>query len=83
MNKGRKYLYYTIIFTDQKKGISSKQVCLSDILENTEFEKNLPHIVGFFKDSIDTDRNVCPAYLEIRRIGSIEDFWKFLNDTDI
>jgi hypothetical protein len=82
-NGGRKYLYYSVLFTDLKRGTLPLQVCLSDVLENPEFEKNLPLTVGFFKESEIGNENVGSVYLEIRIIGSAEDFWKFLNDLDI
>jgi hypothetical protein len=82
-NKGRKYLYYSVLFTDRRKGGLVGQVCLGDVLENPEFEENLPHTVGFFKESMGNERNSGSVYLEIRMIGSIEDFWKFLNDLDL
>jgi hypothetical protein len=82
-NQGGKYLYYSVLFADRKKGNLQAQVCLADVLENPEFEKNLPHTVGFFKESIGNDANVGSVYLEIRIIRSTEDFWKFLNDLDI
>jgi hypothetical protein len=82
-NKGRKYLYYSVLFTDRKKRRLEEQVCLGDVLENPEFEKNLPHTVGFFKESMGNEGNAGLVYLEIRMIGSTEDFWKFLNDLDL
>jgi hypothetical protein len=82
-NQGRKYVYYSVFFTDRKKGKLKAQVCLADVLESLEFEKNLPHTVGFFKESIGNDANAGSSYLEIRIIRSVEEFWKFLNDLDI
>ena len=82
-NKGRKYLYYSVLFADRKKGSLPQQVCLGDVLENPEFERNLPHTVGFFKESMSDDAKAGSTYLEIRLIGSTEDFWKFLNDLDL
>jgi len=82
-NKGRKYLYYSVLFTDKKKGRQPEQVCLCDVLENPEFEKDFPHTVGFFRESMGNEVNADSVYLEIRIIYSIEDFWKFLNGLDI
>jgi hypothetical protein len=82
-NEGRKYLYYSVIFKDRKKGSANSQVCLMDLVDTTEFEKNYPHTVGFFRETIDKENNFCPNYLEIRVIRSIEEFWKFLNDLNI
>ena len=82
-NEGRKYLYYSVMFKDRKKGNSKSQVSLMDIVDVVEFEKNYPHTVGFFREPIDEDTNCGFNYLEIRVIRCIEEFWKFLNDLDI
>jgi hypothetical protein len=82
-NQGRKYLYYSVLFTDRSKRKPQAKVCLADVLENPEFEKNLPHTVGFFKESEGNEANSGSVYLEIRMIRSTEEFWKFLNDLDI
>jgi hypothetical protein len=82
-NEGRKYLYYSVSFKDRKKGTASSQVSLIDLVDVTEFENNYPHTVGFFRGSIDDETNFGSNYLEIRIIRSIEEFWKFLNDTNI
>lgn len=68
---------------DLSKGKARKKVCLSDILEDPLFEENYPHIVGFFKGSVNGETQLGSSYLEIRIVRSIEDFWKFLNDLDL
>jgi hypothetical protein len=82
-NEGRKYLYYSVLFKDRKKGTVSSQVNLIDLVDATEFENNYPHTAGFFRGSIDDETNFGANYLEIRIIRSIEEFWKFLNDLNI
>jgi hypothetical protein len=82
-NEVRKYLYYSVFFKDRKNGNVSSQVSLIDLVDAIEFEKNYPHTVGFFRGSIDVDKDLCSNYFEIRVIRSIEDFWKFLNDLNI
>jgi hypothetical protein len=82
-NQGRKYRYYSVSYTDRKKGKNEAQICLADILENPEFERNMPHTVGFFKESIGDYADAGLAYLELRIIRSIEEFWKFLNDLNL
>ena len=82
-NEGKKYLFYSVVFTDLNKGNLAAQVNLGDVLDTLEFEKNLPHTVGFFKSNIDQRKDFKCEYLEIRIIRSIEDFWKFLNDLDL
>lgn len=82
-NKGRKYINYSVSISKLKNGQRMEQVCLGDILQSAEFEKNLPLTVGFFRESSSNNRNAGYEYLEIRMIGTVEDFWKFLNDTNI
>jgi hypothetical protein len=56
---------------------------LLEIVDRVEFENNFPYTVGFFKDAIDNKNHFKAAYLEIRIVRSLEDFWKFLNDQNI
>ena len=83
-NKG-KYLNYSVIIIDRKKGIkqSGKLVKLGEILENPEFENCYPHTVGYYKEPCMEGAEFKPEYLELRKIGSIEEFWLFLNALDI
>ena len=82
-NDGRKYLYYSVEFTDRSKGRAKTKVCLAEIVDNPEFEKSYPHTVGFFKGPVNEEEELGASYLEIRIIRSIEDFWKFLNDLNL
>ena len=82
-NEGRKYLCYSVMFKDHKKGNAKSQVCLMDVVDGGEFEKNYLHTVGYFKKTIDENTEFSSNYLEIRVIRCIEEFWKFLNDLDI
>ncbi len=83
-NKG-KYLGYSVILIDRRKGSAQheKQVILEEILENSEFENCYPHTVGYYKESSGEGTEFKPEYLEIRRIGTVEEFWLFLNALDI
>ena len=82
-NQGRKYLYYSVEFTDRKAGKAKNKACVADIAENPGFENGYPHTVGFFKGRGDEIEKSGFCYLELRIIRSIEDFWKFLNDLDL
>ena len=82
-NEGRKYLYYNVNFTDRKKNKKSDQVCLVELVDSPTFENCFPHTVGYFRNGMDEKNDSVSAYLEIRIIRCIEDFWKFLNDLDI
>jgi len=83
-NKG-KYLNYSVIFVDRKKGPSKsgKLVKLVEIVENWEFEDSYPHTVGFFKAPSGEGAEFKPEFLEIRRISTVEELWMFLNALDI
>ena len=82
-NQGRKYLYYSVEFTDLNKRGARTKVCLTEIVDTPEFEKNYPHTVGYFKGPVSEKEDLVSSYLEIRIIRSIEDFWKFLNELDL
>jgi len=83
-NKG-KYWQYTVMFIDRKKGADQPEnlVMLGEILESHEFEQRYPHTVGFFKEASAKGADFKPEYLEIRKIGTVEEFWLFLNALDI
>ncbi len=81
-NSGRKYIDYSVIFTD-KKSKTKAHVHLGEVVNSPNFEKNMPHTVGFFKQSALEGQNCEYAYLELRLIRSVEEFWKFLNDLDL
>jgi hypothetical protein len=80
-NEG-KYNRYNVVF---KKGIShpEKTVRLCEILEDPEFELHYPHTVGYYKLSDGDGRRFKPDYLELRKIGTVEEFWMFLNSLNI
>jgi hypothetical protein len=82
-NEGRKYLYYSVEFTNRKKKQGRAQIRLMEIVDSADFEC-FPHTVGYFKGAIEEKKNDSGfAYLEIRIIRSLEDFWKFLNDLNL
>ena len=53
-----------------------------EIVDSPDFEC-FPHTVGYFKGAVEEKDDSEFAYLEIRIIRSIEDFWKFLNDLNL
>jgi len=55
---------------------------LGEVLDKIDFANGYPHTVGFYKDG-KKQLTLKPEYLEIRRICTVEDFWKFLNDLDM
>lgn len=82
-NEGRKYLCYSVVFKNRKRGDGASQVSLMDVVDTAEFENSYPHTVGFFREPVDEVANLGCSYLEIRVVRSIEEFWKFLNDLNI
>ena len=81
-NERTKYLYYHVKYSDMKAN-NTFETCLAEIVDSQSFDSNYPYTVGFFKGPFDEKTDFKSAYLEIRIIRSIEDFWKFLNDLNI
>ena len=82
-NRGKKYPDYSVFFSDRKRKIAGKLVCLFEVVENPEFQEVFPHTVGFFKCETDDSLFADSCCLEVRIVRSVEDFWKFLNDLDL
>ena len=84
-NERKKYADYTVAFQDRKAETpqNCKHVNLGEVLERLEIENNYPHTVGFYKASSEKEPDLNQSCLEIRRIKTVEDFWKFLNDLDL
>jgi hypothetical protein len=82
-NKG-KYLAYKIqIKTPQTQNQPTPDVSPCQFIESTEVEENYPHTVGYYKQSTGEGANFQPQYLELRKIGCIEEFWLFLNASNL
>jgi hypothetical protein len=83
-NKG-KYRAYNVTFRDRKRKVTQpgKRIRLGEVLDKPEIDRNYPHTVGFYKVSCGKGANFKPAYLELRKIETIEEFWLFLNSLDI
>jgi hypothetical protein len=82
-NQG-KYLGYQIqIKTPQTLSKPAPNISLCQFLESTEVEQNYPHTVGYYKESIGEGGSFNPQYLELRKIATIEEFWSFLNASNL
>jgi len=83
-NKG-KYRNYNVTFRDRKRKVTQpgKRIRLGEVLDKPEIDRNYPHTVGFYKVSCGKGASFKPAYLELRKIETIEEFWLFLNSLDI
>jgi hypothetical protein len=83
-NEKKKYANYAVVL-EQIDGTllkTEKPITLGEILDRCDFVNGYPHTVGFYK--VDKEQIMLkPDYLEIRRICSVEEFWKFLNDLDM
>jgi hypothetical protein len=84
-NEKKKYINYTVSLElkQRRASKSENQTNLGDILDKCDFANNYPHTVGFYKTNLGKGVELKPDYLEIRRIYSVEEFWKFLNDLDM
>jgi hypothetical protein len=82
-NKGKKYPEYSVLLSNLKNTSLNKKILLIDIVENPDFQGRFPHTVGFFRS--ETNESQCRDlnYLELRIVGSVEEFWKFLNALDL
>jgi hypothetical protein len=80
----RNYRDYNVTFRDRKKGAthSRKRIKLGEMLDKPEIDRGYPHTVGFYKVSSGRGANFKPQYLELRKIGTVEDLWFFLNALD-
>lgn len=73
-NKGN-YRDYNVSFRDRKKGATHarKGIKLGEVLDKPEVDRGYPHTVGFYKVSSGRGANFKPQYLELRKIGTVED----------
>ena len=80
-----KYRNYNVTFRDRKRREpdSRKRIKLGEVLDKPEIDRNYPHTVGFYRVSSGKGDGFKPAYLELRKIETVEDFWLFLNALDI
>jgi hypothetical protein len=56
---------------------------LGEFLDGQEVENNYPHTVGYYKESTGEGASFKPEYLELRKICTIEEFWLFLNASNV
>jgi hypothetical protein len=80
-----KYYNYSVRVRDRKRRVTQlgKRIKLGEVLDKPEIDRNYPHTVGFYKVSSGKGANFKPAYLELRKIETVEEFWLFLNALDI
>jgi len=62
---------------------AGKATILGEFLDSPAVDSNYPHTVGYYKNSTGEGETFQPEYLELRKIGTVEEFWLFLNASDI
>jgi len=82
-NPGKYNQYYVELKTAETVKKLGKAALLGEFLESPEVENNYPHTVGYYKESTGEGPNFKPEYLAIRKICTIEEFWLFLNASNI
>lgn len=79
-----KYCEYEIILKNREtSNEAGKPITLGEFLESPLVDNNYPHTVGYYKESAGEGPSFKPEYLELRKICRIEDFWFFLNASNL
>ena len=78
-----KYSDYTVLFTNREKQPIQERCARLGEIRQVRIRGSFPHTVGFFKNSSGEGAEFRPEYMEIRFIGTVEDFWLFLNALNI
>jgi hypothetical protein len=82
-NHGKYVTYHIRIRGKEKANESGETAILGEFLDRIEVDRNYPHTVGYYKESIGEGACFCPEYLELRKIWSVEELWLFLNACDL
>ena len=83
INQGKYDKYKIKIKTRDTSDQAGKATTLGEFLESTLVDNNYPHTVGYFKESGGEGSNFNPEYLALRKICTIEEFWIFLNASNL
>jgi hypothetical protein len=80
-----KYRGYTIFLVERKDGkLQTEQTLkLGDVLDRPEIDQHYPHTVGYYRSAAGDGADFKPEYLELRGIGTVEEFWMFLNSLNL
>jgi hypothetical protein len=82
-NKGKYCTYHILLKSKETANQLGQPAILGDFLESLEVDNNYPHTVGYYKESTGEDVSFAPEYLELRKICTVEEFWLFLNTSNI
>ena len=84
-NEGRDYRKYGVAYRDRRRSESQlgRRINLEDVMSKPEIQDNYPHTVGYFLHATGKGAEYAPRYLEVRKIESLEGFFKFLRDLNL
>jgi hypothetical protein len=82
-NRGKYCNYHVHLKSKETVNLSGKAAILGEFLDSPEVDNNYPHTVGYYKESAGEGASFQPEYLELRRICTVEEFWLFLNASDV
>jgi hypothetical protein len=82
-NRGKYCTYHVHLKSRETVNQAGKAAILGEFLDSPEVDNNYPHTVGYYKESTGEGASFQPEYLELRKIGTVEEFWLFLNASDV
>ena len=83
--KDGSYQKYGVTYRDRKRGVTQPgvRINLEDVFNRREIQENYPHTVGYYLNSSGKGQSWTPKYLETRTIANLEEFFRFLRDSNI
>jgi hypothetical protein len=82
-NRGKYCNYHVYLKSRETVNQEGKAAILGEFLDSGEVDNNYPHTVGYYKESAGEGASFQPEYLELRKIFTVEEFWLFLNSSDV
>jgi len=82
-NRGKYCNYQVCLKSRETVSQAGKPAILGEFLDSPQVDNNYPHTVGYYKESTGEGETFQPEYLELRKIGTVEEFWLFLNASDL
>ena len=82
-NRGKYCNYHVHLKSKETVNQAGKAAILGEFLDSPEVDNNYPHTVGYYKESTGEGAGFQPEYLELRIIRTVEEFWLFLNASDL
>jgi len=82
-NRGKYCNYHVNLKSKETVNQSGKAAVLGEFLDSSVVDNNYPHTVGYYKESTGEGASFQPEFLELRRIRTVEEFWLFLNSSDV